>query len=72
MIGYNCDLETQKQMLFSILSKNLILFEVIKESQKIGLEDYFIGAGVYLPNGLELSKQHGFNVRNFRCRFCVF
>ena len=38
MIGYNCDLETQKQMLY----------------------------------GLELSKQHGFNVRNFRYRFCVF
>lgn len=45
MIGYNCDLDTQKQMLFSILSKNSVLFELIKEAQSIGLQNYYIGAG---------------------------
>lgn len=45
MIGYNCDLDTQKQMLFSILSKNSVLFEIIKEAQSIGLKNYYIGAG---------------------------
>jgi len=45
MIGYNCDLDTQKQMLFSILSKNSVLFELIKDAQSIGLQNYYIGAG---------------------------
>ncbi len=45
MIGYNCDLNTQKEILFSILSKNTILFEILKEAQDLGLENYYIGAG---------------------------
>ncbi len=45
MIGYNCDLETQKQILFSILSENSVLFELIKGAQSIGLQNYYIGAG---------------------------
>lgn len=45
MIGYNCDLETQKQTLFSILSENSVLFELIKGTQSIGLQNYYIGAG---------------------------
>lgn len=45
MIGYNCDLETQKQILHSILQKNSILYEVIKGVQDVGLDKYYIGAG---------------------------
>lgn len=45
LIGYNCDIEKQKEILYSILSKNSILFEIIKCTQSIGLEYYYIGAG---------------------------
>lgn len=45
MIGYNCDLETQRQLLFSILQKNSLLFEIIRGAPEIGLDDYYIGAG---------------------------
>ena len=45
MIGYNCDIEIQRQLLRRILSENKILYEVIRNAQKLGLEKYYIGAG---------------------------
>ena len=45
MVGYNCDIDSQKRLLYEILSKNPVLFKVIRESQTIGLENYYIGAG---------------------------
>lgn len=45
MIGYNCDLDTQKHLLYEILSKNSVLFHIIKEAQTMNLENYYIGAG---------------------------
>lgn len=45
MVGYNCDIDLQKHLLYEILSKNSVLFEVIKESQTIGMKNYYIGAG---------------------------
>lgn len=69
MIGYNCDLETQKQLLFKILSENFVLFKVIKEAQNIGLKNYYIGAGCIcqtvwnFQNGLNLM--HGISDIDF-------
>ena len=60
MIGYNCDIETQKQLLHRILSENKSLYEVIMKAQKLGLEKYYIGAGCICQtvwnyqNGLDL------------------
>ncbi|MFT4007670.1 MAG: nucleotidyltransferase family protein [Lacrimispora sp.] len=60
MIGYNQDIETQKQILFNIVLQNKVLFEIIKGSQSFGLEHYYIGAGCICQsvwnyqNGLEL------------------
>lgn len=45
MTGYNQDLQTQKQMLLHIIRQNKIIFEIVNEAQKIGLEHYYIGAG---------------------------
>lgn len=45
MVGFNQDIDAQKQMLLNIISQNKVLFEIINESQKLGLENYYIGAG---------------------------
>lgn len=45
MQGYRCDIEQQKEFLFSILSKNKVLMEIIREAEKLGLDFYYIGAG---------------------------
>lgn len=45
MIGYNQDIQTQKQILFNIILQNKAIFEIVKESQRIGLEHCYIGAG---------------------------
>lgn len=60
MIGYNCDIETQQQLLHRILSENKSLYQVIRNAQKLGLEKYYIGAGCICQtiwnyqNGLDL------------------
>lgn len=60
MIGFNKDINTQKRILFEILSQNSILFEIIRDAPKIGLENYYIGAGCVCQsvwnyqNGLDL------------------
>lgn len=60
MIGYNRDIDTQKRLLHDILSQNPVLFEVIKGSVALGLENYYIGAGCVcqtvwnFQNGLDL------------------
>ncbi len=45
MIGYNSDVKTQTELLFSILSKNELLYKVINEARDFRLEGYYIGAG---------------------------
>lgn len=45
MTGYNRDITTQMRLLYEILSQNPVLFEVLKGSRSVGLEDYYIGAG---------------------------
>ena len=35
MIGYNRDLEYQKQVLYSIIKENRILFEIIQKAQTL-------------------------------------
>lgn len=45
MIGYNCDLDTQKRLLYGILVQNPVLSEVLRGSQTLGLENYYTGAG---------------------------
>lgn len=45
MIGFNTDLRHQTDILTDILKQNHILFDVISNAEKIGLPDYFIGAG---------------------------
>lgn len=45
MIGFNQDIETQKKILLDIISQNKVVFEIMKESQKMGLKNYYIGAG---------------------------
>ena len=45
MIGYNRDLEYQKQVLYSIIKENRILFEIIQKAQTLEISNYYIGAG---------------------------
>ena len=45
LIGYNHNIEEQKELLFWILSKNSVLFEIIQNAQSLGLNNYYIGAG---------------------------
>lgn len=60
MIGYNCDLDTQKRLLYDILFKSPALSEVIQGSVSLGLENYYVGAGCVcqtvwnFQNGLDL------------------
>jgi len=60
MIGFNQDLDAQTQILSSIIFQNKVVFEIINESQKFGLENYYIGAGCICQsvwnyqNGFEL------------------
>ena len=69
MIGYNCDIGTQQRLLYEILSRNAVLFEVIKGAQSLGLENYYIGAGCVcqtvwnFQNGLDLM--HGISDIDF-------
>ncbi|BCJ96942.1 hypothetical protein acsn021_45110 [Anaerocolumna cellulosilytica] len=45
MLGHNIDLDSQKELLLSIVSKNDILLEILKMSQFLHLKNYYIGAG---------------------------
>lgn len=69
MIGFNKNIRTQTQILFDILSQNSILFEIIKNAPKFGLENYYIGAGCICQsvwnyqNGLDLM--HGISDIDF-------
>lgn len=69
MIGYNCDIDTQKRILYDILSESPVLFEVISRSPSLGLENYYIGAGCVcqtvwnFQNGLDLM--HGISDIDF-------
>ena len=60
MIGYNCDTGTQQRLLYEILSRNAVLFEVLQGARTLGLENYYIGAGCVcqtvwnFQNGLDL------------------
>ena len=60
MIGFNQDIDAQTQILSSIIFQNKVVFEIINESQKFGLENYYIGAGCICQsvwnyqNGFEL------------------
>jgi len=45
MLGYNCDLVAQKNLLLSIVSKNDVLLEILIKTQLLGLKNYYIGAG---------------------------
>ena len=69
MIGYNCDIGTQRRLLYEILSRNAILLEVLRGARTLGLENYYIGAGCVcqtvwnFQNGLELM--HGISDIDF-------
>lgn len=45
MIGYNSDLEFQKQELYNILKENAVIFEILQKAQTLEIPDYYIGAG---------------------------
>ena len=45
MIGYNSDLEFQKQKLYSIIKENAVIFEIIQKAQTLEIPNYYIGAG---------------------------
>ncbi|MEA5050067.1 MAG: nucleotidyltransferase family protein [Oscillospiraceae bacterium] len=45
LLGYNCDLTTQTELLFSIISKSPALFSVFEGAQELGLGEYYIGGG---------------------------
>ena len=51
MIGYNSDLEFQKQKLYSIIKENAVIFEIIQKAQTLEIPNYnqFL---VYAPYGL--------------------
>ncbi len=59
MLGYRCDWDTQKKILFEILSGNTVLFEIIRQAHCLALDRYYIGAGCICQtvwnaqNGLE-------------------
>ena len=59
MLGYRCDIETQRQILWKIVSENKVLYQVIKEVQTFGYENAYVGAGCICQtvwnyqNGLE-------------------
>ena len=63
MIGYNCDIDTQKRLLYDILARNRVVFDVISKAPSLGLENYYVGAGCVcqtvwnFQNGLDLM--HG-------------
>lgn len=45
MLGYRRDIETQRQILWKILSENIVLHQVIKEVQTFGYDNAYVGAG---------------------------
>jgi hypothetical protein len=45
VVGFNRDLTTQIKLLEQILNQNTLLYSVIKKSNEIGLQYYYIGAG---------------------------
>lgn len=45
MKGYNSDLQSQLEQLSIILEQNEILYDVMRKASKIGLQNYYIGAG---------------------------
>ncbi|MGI6005223.1 MAG: nucleotidyltransferase family protein [Christensenellales bacterium] len=45
MLGFNCDVKTQIQILHKILQKNDIVYQVILRANKLGIDPYYIGAG---------------------------
>lgn len=45
MIGFNCDVESQVEMLHEILQKNDVIYQVILRVNKLGIDKYYIGAG---------------------------
>jgi len=45
MVGRNADLQSQIELLTQILEQNHPLFKVIEGASRIGLKDYYIGAG---------------------------
>ncbi len=45
MIGFNCDVESQVEMLHEILQKNDVIYQVILRANKLGIDKYYIGAG---------------------------
>ena len=69
MIGHNTDLQNQIELLTKILAENHPLFNVIEGANRIGLKDYYIGAGCIAQTvwnyqlGLELT--HGISDIDF-------
>lgn len=45
MLGYHCDLSTQRQLLQEILFQSPVLSEVLQGARPLGLENYYVGAG---------------------------
>ncbi len=45
MLGFNCDVKTQIQLLHKILQENNIVYQVIVRADKLGINKYYIGAG---------------------------
>ena len=45
MLGYRRDIETQRQILWKILSENIVLHQVIKEVQTFGYDNAYVGVG---------------------------
>lgn len=45
LLGYNCDIETQMKLFYEILQKNDVVYQAITGAGKLGLNQYYIGAG---------------------------
>ena len=44
-IGYNCDIQTQINILHDILKQNSLIYNILNRAQNLGIKYYYISAG---------------------------